>query len=203
MKTEGRSSTLTRRTMLSLAYHRANVLELSFVVFHAWESDFVVSWSLGCNIKPYVTLDVCLNTLNLGHVGFLIVLCSVMVSRLVLSVAATKPRASCGTWHKVCCSARAGIEIASHDPSGTTPMGYLLMINSLVVFPIFVGRSYIELGHLCYVRMKPRWFGCNLLDMFVLLVCEPLINSVLVVGKHRYCSVNRMNASIDALDKVV
>jgi hypothetical protein len=82
-------------------------------------------------------------------------------------------------------------------------MGYLLMINSLVIFPIFVGRSYIESGHLCYVRMKPRWFGCNLLNTFVLLLCEPLINSVLVVGKYRYCSVHRMNASIDALDEVV
>jgi hypothetical protein len=117
MKTEGRSSTRTRKTMLSLAYHIANALELSFVVFHAWESDFVVSWSLGCNIKPYVILDVCLNTLNSGHVGFLIVLCSVMVSRLVYSSAVTKPRASCGVWHKVCCSTRVGIEAASHDPS--------------------------------------------------------------------------------------
>jgi hypothetical protein len=36
-----------------------------------------------------------------GHVGFLIVLCSVMVSRLVLFGATMKPRASCGAWHKV------------------------------------------------------------------------------------------------------
>jgi hypothetical protein len=38
MKTEGRSSTLTQRTMLSLAYHLATALELSFVAFHVWES---------------------------------------------------------------------------------------------------------------------------------------------------------------------
>jgi hypothetical protein len=70
---------------------------------------------------------------------------------------------------------------------GTVPMCYLLVIIPWLSFPIFVRRSYIESGYLCYVRLEPRWFGCNLLDAFVLHVCEPLINSVLVVGKHRYC----------------
>jgi hypothetical protein len=35
---EGRSSTLTRRMILSLAYCIATVLVLSFVAFHVWES---------------------------------------------------------------------------------------------------------------------------------------------------------------------
>jgi hypothetical protein len=86
---------------------------------------------------------------------------------------------------------------------GTAPMCYLLVIISLVIFSYFVERSYIKLGHLCYVRLEPRWFGCNLSDTFMLHVCEPLINSILVVGKHRYCLVHRMNALIDALDEVV
>jgi hypothetical protein len=57
--------------------------------------------TLGCNHEPYVVLDVCLNMLNFGHKGCLIVLRSVMVSRLVTFGAATKPRASCGAQHKV------------------------------------------------------------------------------------------------------
>jgi hypothetical protein len=43
IKTEERSSTLTLRMTRSLAYHIANALELSFVVFNAWESGLVVS----------------------------------------------------------------------------------------------------------------------------------------------------------------
>jgi hypothetical protein len=39
--------------------------------------------------------------LNFGHKGCLIVLCSVMVSRLVSSGGVTKPMASCGVRHKV------------------------------------------------------------------------------------------------------
>jgi hypothetical protein len=43
MKMVGRSSTLTRRMMLSLAYHIATALELSFVAFNVWESGFVIN----------------------------------------------------------------------------------------------------------------------------------------------------------------
>jgi hypothetical protein len=43
MKMEEGSLTLTQRMMISLAYHIANALELSFAAFHAWESGFVVS----------------------------------------------------------------------------------------------------------------------------------------------------------------
>jgi hypothetical protein len=69
---------------------------------------------------------------------------------------------------------------------GIAPMCYLLVIISFVIFFLFVGRSYIESGHLYYVRLEPRWFGCSLLDMFVLHACEPLINSVRVVSKPHY-----------------
>jgi hypothetical protein len=147
---------------------------------------FVVSWSLGCNREPYVILDVCLNTLNSLHVGFLVVLSSVMVSRLVLSGATMKLRASYGARHKVCCLACAGIEVASHDQSWNCTNVYLLMIISFVTFFLFVRMSYIKSGHFYYVRLEPRWFGCSLLDTFVLHTCEPLINSVRVVSKPRY-----------------
>jgi hypothetical protein len=141
---------------------------------------------LGCNIEPYVILDVCLNTLNSGHVGFLVVLSLVMVSRLVLSGAVMKSRASCGAQHKVWCSARADIEVASHDPSWNCTNMLSSRDHFLRYLFLFVGRSYIKSGHLCYVRLEPRWFGCNLLDPFVLYACEPLINSICVVDKPRY-----------------
>jgi hypothetical protein len=85
-----------------------------------------------------------------------------------------------------CCSARDGIEVARHDPS----WNYVNVLSSrdhfLHYLFLFVGRSYIRSGHLCYIRLEPRWFGCNLSNPFVLHASEPLINSVRVVGKPRY-----------------
>jgi hypothetical protein len=66
MKMEERSSTLTLRVTRSLAYPIVKALELSFVTFHAWESGFVVSGSLGCNIEPYVILAIRFGTLRVG-----------------------------------------------------------------------------------------------------------------------------------------
>jgi hypothetical protein len=62
---------------------------------------------------------------------------------------------------------------------GTPPMCCLLMIIFLG-YPFLIWlEGYIELGHPGYVRLEPRWYGCNLLDMLVHHVCEPLINSIL------------------------
>jgi hypothetical protein len=78
-----------------------------------WKWGFVITWLLGCNIEPYVILDVCLNMLNFGHKGCLIVLCSVAHDI------------------RLCRLACAGIEVASHDPSwnstnGLSPCGHFL-----------------------------------------------------------------------------
>ena len=47
---------------------------------------------------------------------FLWVVCSVMVTRLVIYGATMKPRAPVGAHTRLCCLARAGIEVSSHDP---------------------------------------------------------------------------------------
>jgi hypothetical protein len=56
--------------------------------------------AFGCNIKPYVILDVSLNMLNFGHKWM--PHCVVFGDGVMLAPfgAATKPRASCGTRHK-------------------------------------------------------------------------------------------------------
>ena len=47
---------------------------------------------------------------------FLWVVCSVMVPRLAIYSAATKPRAPMGAHTRLCCSACASINVPSHDP---------------------------------------------------------------------------------------
>jgi hypothetical protein len=80
---------------------------------------------------------------------------------------------------RLCCLARASIEVASHDPSWNCT-NVLSSRDHFLGYPfLFWLEGWIESGHLCYVRLEPHWCGCNLLDTFMLHVCEPLINSIL------------------------
>ena len=47
---------------------------------------------------------------------FLWVVCSIIVPRLAIYGAMTKPRAPMGAHTRLCCSAHASIEVSSHDP---------------------------------------------------------------------------------------
>ena len=74
------------------------------------------------------------------------VVCSVMVPRLAIYGAATKPRAPVGAHTRLCCSARAGIEVSSHDPL----QNYTDMLFSL---ELFLGYLSLSLSRDQYVEL--------------------------------------------------
>ena len=78
----------------------------------------------------------------IGATGnFTLVVSSVMVLRLTFYGAATKPRAPVGAHTRLCCSARAGIEVSSHDPL----QNYTDMLFSLELFLGYLSLSCQEI----------------------------------------------------------
>jgi hypothetical protein len=94
--------------------------------------------------------------------------CSVMVLRLVLHGAATKPGASCGTQHKVVLLGTRryqGLLVMIHY--GATPMCYLLMNLSLDIVPYLVRRSVTQIKRFPAFENGNWIVGYNLCIMLI------------------------------------
>jgi hypothetical protein len=110
----------------------------------------------------------CFYTPNSWHVRIPHGVCSVMVLRLVLHGATTKPRASCGARHKVVLLGTRryqGLLVMIHYRA--TPMCYLLVNLFLDVVPYLVRRSVPQIKIFSLSEIGIWIVGYNLFIMLI------------------------------------